>query len=193
MSARDIPGWNSDITPFQEWAAPLIPKGGTYLEVGVLFGASLATLGELRPDISLIAVDPWPPWKGPPKLQEHVDRYGDGDLFLAFLRGMLEHAPEVLRRTRVLRGTAQTIAILEPVDLLFIDGAHDEASVRTDLRTFAPLVRPGGVVAGHDYSKNWPGVVAAVDEYFGGKPNVGAPGAAWSSCWWVSGEFNGRQ
>ena len=34
--------------------------------------------------------------------------------------------------------------------LAFIDGAHDEESVRDDIRLFMPLVRPGGLVALHD-------------------------------------------
>jgi cephalosporin hydroxylase len=37
-----------------------------------------------------------------------------------------------------------------PIDFLFIDGDHAYASVRDDLRTFAPLVRPGGLVGLHD-------------------------------------------
>lgn len=44
--------------------------------------------------------------------------------------------------------------------LLFIDGGHDEASVRADVRGFLPLVRPGGLVALHDCepSGEWPDV-----------------------------------
>jgi predicted O-methyltransferase YrrM len=34
--------------------------------------------------------------------------------------------------------------------LLFIDGAHDEESVRQDIRQFLPLVNPRGIIALHD-------------------------------------------
>jgi len=34
--------------------------------------------------------------------------------------------------------------------LVFIDGAHDEESVREDIRAFLPLMRAGGLVAFHD-------------------------------------------
>ena len=37
-----------------------------------------------------------------------------------------------------------------PVDFLFIDGGHEEATVRTDLELYGPLVRKGGIVAMHD-------------------------------------------
>jgi hypothetical protein len=31
-----------------------------------------------------------------------------------------------------------------------------------------PKIKPGGVIAGHDYHPEWPGVVKAVNEAFGG-------------------------
>jgi predicted O-methyltransferase YrrM len=37
-----------------------------------------------------------------------------------------------------------------PVDFLFIDGDHSPYSVRRDWELYAPLVRPGGIVAFHD-------------------------------------------
>lgn len=181
MSARDIPGWNGDITPWARKIARRIPVGGTYLEVGVLFGGSLATMGELRPDIRLIAVDPWiatPEWCADDRFSKTVASHG-GDLFLTFLHQMMTHAPDVLRRTSVVRGTAKTIALNTEVDLLFIDGAHDLDNVRADLVAFAPLVVPGGIIAGHDYNED-PGadVNVAVNGFFGRAPNVEA------SVWW---------
>jgi hypothetical protein len=188
--ARDIPGWNHDIDPWAEWIAPRIPRGGTYLEVGVFLGASLAKMGELRPDINLIAVDPWiatpraPGWCGPVGFESIIAENG-GDLFLAFLSLMLRHAPDTLRRTRIIRGTAESVSLHTPVDFLFIDGDHSESGVRADLRAFAPLVHEGGIVAGHDYHPDFPGVVSAVNEYFGHAPIQGTPRGAGSVCWWV--------
>lgn len=46
-------------------------------------------------------------------------------------------------------------------DLLFVDALHDEASALADLQTWAPRVRPGGIVAGHDYRRHFTGVVRA--------------------------------
>ena len=37
-----------------------------------------------------------------------------------------------------------------PVDLLFIDGDHAYASVKSDFESFEPVVRRGGIVAFHD-------------------------------------------
>lgn len=56
------------------------------------------------------------------------------------------------------------------VDLVFIDAAHDEASVRADITAWLPTVKSGGWIGGHDYL-NEParpyGVRAAVDAIFG--------------------------
>ena len=183
MTARNIPGWSTDIDAWQTKMAARIPKGGTYLEVGVFLGSSLAKMGELRPDISLIAVDPWedapaPGWVGSGESIFAGEIAPHGGLFMAFLYHMQKHAADTLRRTKVIRGTTRTVRILETVDFLFIDGAHDEASVASDLAWFAPRVRMGGIISGHDYTPDFPGVIVAVDEYFDGKPRVEGV------CWW---------
>jgi predicted O-methyltransferase YrrM len=37
-----------------------------------------------------------------------------------------------------------------PLDLLFLDGDHSADGVRRDFDMYAPLVRPGGIIALHD-------------------------------------------
>lgn len=39
----------------------------------------------------------------------------------------------------------------KPLDLLFIDGAHDYEGVLQDFIAWSPLVKPGGMIAFHDY------------------------------------------
>ena len=51
-----------------------------------------------------------------------------------------------------------------PVELLFIDGAHDYDSVMLDFGLWFPLLVPGGWVAFHDIP--WPGVRKATREIF---------------------------
>ncbi len=46
------------------------------------------------------------------------------------------------------------------VDLLFIDGDHSYEGVRTDWRTYAPLLAPGATIVFHDYG--WADGVRAV-------------------------------
>ena len=184
MTPLPIPGWAGDIYGWQEDVlAKALPVGATYLEIGTFLGASLAHIGTLRPDIELIAVDPWLDepsggWAGL-GIYEQVVKDSGGCLWMAFLNLMKHHAPDVLRRTRIIRGTAATIALKEPVDALFVDGAHDYPNVKADLDAFAPLVKPGGIISGHDFDGFWPGVVKAVTEKYG-QPKTR------ETVWWVT-------
>ena len=40
---------------------------------------------------------------------------------------------------------------LESVDFIYLDGAHDYENVKKELRPYWDRVRPGGILAGHDY------------------------------------------
>jgi len=60
----------------------------------------------------------------------------------------------------------------ESVDLIFIDADHSQAGVLKDLVAWAPKIRRGGVIAGHDYgSRRHPGVKRAVDDFFARHPH----------------------
>ena len=58
-------------------------------------------------------------------------------------------------------------------DFVFIDGDHEYEQCRKDIINYSLLVRPGGLIAGHNYHKAndsaHPGVHQAVDEIFGDK------------------------
>ena len=60
-------------------------------------------------------------------------------------------------------------------DLIFLDASHDESSVRADLLAWRSKCR--GILAGHDFSDDWPGVKAAVLSIVG-QPD-GVEGAIW--------------
>jgi predicted O-methyltransferase YrrM len=52
----------------------------------------------------------------------------------------------------------------ESLDAVFIDADHSYEAVKLDIQNWMPKVRKGGILAGHDYTYSWPGVVRAVDE-----------------------------
>lgn len=65
------------------------------------------------------------------------------------------------------------------LDFVFIDADHRYESVNEDIAHWAPKVRKGGWVGGHDYNEKWPGVVRAVDEAYGGRVQRYQPGSIW--------------
>lgn len=56
------------------------------------------------------------------------------------------------------------------LDVVYIDAAHDYESVKADILAWRPKLKPGGILAGHDYGPHAPGVIQAVDELIG-KPS----------------------
>jgi hypothetical protein len=54
----------------------------------------------------------------------------------------------------------------ESVDLVFIDANHSYNFVKEDIECWYPKIRPGGILAGHDYCSSFPGVEKATREYF---------------------------
>lgn len=63
------------------------------------------------------------------------------------------------------------------LDLVYVDACHQYEPCLSDLRVVRDVVRPR-VIAGHDYSDDWPGVKRAVDELFG-MPDARFPDSSW--------------
>jgi predicted O-methyltransferase YrrM len=70
-----------------------------------------------------------------------------------------------------------------PIDLLWIDGDHTYEGARDDFTNWPGLVRPGGLIAGHDHSGNWPGVVKAWREFLDRDQRVAEHGVTQTICW----------
>lgn len=61
---------------------------------------------------------------------------------------------------------AQHYASIEKrFDFVYLDGDHRYRAVKRDIASWWPLVRSGGMLAGHDYCAAGAGVVRAVDEF----------------------------
>jgi len=55
----------------------------------------------------------------------------------------------------------------QSVDFVFVDADHVYPNVKADILAWLPKMKPGGIMAGHDYNSQHPGVIQAVDEIFG--------------------------
>ncbi len=55
----------------------------------------------------------------------------------------------------------------ESLDFIFIDSDHVYERVSSDIKAWLPKIKIGGILAGHDYCEEHPGVIQAVDEIFG--------------------------
>ena len=144
---------------------------GTGAEIGVKLGKYSDLLLSTWKGAKLISIDPW--------LESEPDEYVDRanvaqDQHQRFFRTtqdrLAKHGArsEIWRRTSV--EAAQHVAD-GSLDFVYIDARHDYDSVLEDLTAWFPKLKPGGLIAGHDYvDGEFPqgvfGVKRAVDEFF---------------------------
>lgn len=151
-----------------------MPCGGGAREVGVAYGDTSETLLSALPTLRLLMVDPLEAAAGvymvPEKRSPLRDRLrpfgGRGAL-------LLQRSPE-----------AAAWLADGSVDLVFVDGDHNYEPVRQDLAAWRPKLRAGGILAGHDYSLVYPGVVQAVNEFVhraGAHLNLAS-----DTVWWIA-------
>ena len=165
---------------------------GCGVEVGVKQGEFSELLLARWQGRHLISVDPWA--EAPP--EDYLDvanvSQAQHDEFYATTLRRLAPFGERSSVWRMTGGEAAEALPHHCLDFVYLDARHDRDSVREDLETWTPKVRPGGVLAGHDYVDGlFPdgdfGVRSAVDEFFAGR---GWPVRAtlvdppWIS-WWV--------
>ncbi len=64
-------------------------------------------------------------------------------------------------------------------DVIFIDADHSYEAVKADIEAWRPLLVPGGLLCGHDFSEQFDGVRRAVRELLPGY----RLGPGWLWCW----------
>lgn len=67
----------------------------------------------------------------------------------------------------------------EALDMIYLDAEHTYDETMAAFRSWGQWLRPGGLWSGHDYSKAWPGVILAVDEYFAGRERLDFVDQSW--------------
>lgn len=146
----------------------------TAVEIGVARGAFSEHILRHWPGTRLISIDPW--LEMPP--EEYVDVC---DTSQESMEECYEEASRRLapfgERSEIWRLTGdQAVERLAPdsLDLVYIDAMHSYEAVLNDLTLWYPRLRPGAIMAGHDYNDGWfeegiHGVRSAVDEFFGAR------------------------
>ncbi len=146
------------------------PLVGT--EVGVLSGATSAALLRAMPGLTLHMVD-W--WRAVPDAATRRQWTPDGhvgetkDQMDAALLAALRNTEQFADRRIVVVADALDAARCLPdrQDFVYLDANHTEAATLAAIRAYWPLVRPGGLLCGHDYASGIDGwdVERAVGEF----------------------------
>lgn len=129
-------------------------------EVGVERGHFSRTICKANPGVTLICVDPWEAYPG---YRDHVaqDRL---DRFHEETRERLRPFGCIIRRAFSLEAACEIPN--GSLDFVYLDANHSRAHVEADIEAWAPKVRVGGIVSGHDYcAGDGYGVIEAVNAY----------------------------
>lgn len=138
------------------------------LEIGVYEGGSSVFWSDFYLDheeSSLISIDPF---TGSEEHLRNPENYAGLAKLERTARGNIAKSKNA-SKVEVIKGTSQYVfpeidrrCNSKPfIDILYIDGAHDSASVARDIVLYVPLVKPGGYVIFDDYGH--PDVRRAVD------------------------------
>ena len=172
-----VPGWmwDEEIAFLIETASAFTNKI-TWVEIGTHIGKSLLAVGlSLPTNSTLFSVDI--SWGEATK---------EGQTAHNTVRNLISRRPDL----KVIMCKCDSFEASEflqdkSADVVFIDGDHSYEVVRKDIELWKHKVKPDGLLLGHDYHENHPGVIKAVNERF----NTLVHGSIWE----VIGEKGNKQ
>lgn len=133
-----------------------------FVEIGAWLGKSTAYMGqaikESGKDIEFHVIDTWDntnvrPENGTAEGGAYAHRY-NGKTKELFTSNMAQCGLSDLLNVHEMDSTqAASLFEDESVDFVFIDGDHTEQKVFADCYAWWPKIKPGGVLAGHDYNE----------------------------------------
>jgi hypothetical protein len=158
------------------------PPGAVFVEIGSWYGRSAAymavEIANSGKQIDFYCVDTWEGSAGLPWMAEQLATKG-GSAFPFFRENMQRGGVWNLIKT-INQSSAQAASLFtcESVDFIMIDGDHDYASVRDDVRAWLPKLKQNGLMAGDD--AGWPGVLIGARETIPfSEVNITNHGANW--------------
>ncbi|KAH6788588.1 hypothetical protein C2S51_003594 [Perilla frutescens var. frutescens] len=162
-------GWDSNAAVFRHLIEQVQPR--VIIEVGTFLGASATHMAELTQGMGLqtliICIDDfrgWPGYYDQDKSMKMLN--GDSMLLYQFMHNVdKSNATESILFLPFSTNTALSGLCEWGVygDLIEVDAAHDFHSAWADINNAYKILRPGGVLFGHDYA--WDGVRKAVHSF----------------------------
>lgn len=140
-----------------KYLALLLPRNPMVVNIGAGAGTSALAFLEARRDLRLCTID----------IQEESSPLGclEGEL-----NALRDSGIVFAHRYQQICGDSKRVAwIGGPPDLVLVDGDHTYEGCKGDIEAWLPRLKPGGILALHDYrkpdeNKPHPGVDKAVDE-----------------------------
>ncbi len=163
---QQVDGW-FDFEDIYREMVHRFPSGSKFVEVGVYKGRSSFYLGteivNSGKDIFAYCVDRFQ-WEQDAAYKGYLTKFRE-QINLHELDGVL--FPQC--------GYSVDVAGRFPdesFDFIFIDADHSYSAVLADLNAWFPKLKPGGIIGGHDWHTDYPGVEKAVKEFFPENPEL---------------------
>lgn len=117
-------------------------------EIGVERAVYSETLCKANPALNLHGIDPLVPYKG---YREHVSKDKMDEFYDEVMKRM---EPYNYNFHRLFSHQAVDFFENELFDFVYIDANHEFQSVTNDIAGWGKKVRKGGIIAGHDFTRN---------------------------------------
>lgn len=171
---KNVQGWHGTDPVFEELIKDIKPK--RIIEVGTWYGQSALNMASivksLNMETEIICVDTWL------GAVEFIDKasgtqwdlfrkHGYPQAYYQFLSNVVHEGFEdiIIPFPQTSSIAARYFDSLDiGAELVYIDGSHEFEDVTLDIFNYKKLVSDG-VIFGDDYSKSWPGVMDAVNNY----------------------------
>jgi len=155
--ARTITGWMTEIE--MTFLATIAKDARIIVEAGSFQGRSCRAMADNTNGV-IYAVDPWIPQ---PIAREAVT---DEMTYTRFAANLGDHIKSG-KVIPVAKRFTSFVPLVRP-DFIFIDALHDYTNCLKDILHALDIIGEGScILAGHDYSPTWPGVIQAVSHVFG--------------------------
>jgi predicted O-methyltransferase YrrM len=134
-----IEGWmeENDLTQIEKWARS-VPANGVIVEVGSFRGRSaVAWASSCDPSVTVYCID----------IFENSNVRGDD---YEFFKKNTSHLKNIIS---IKGDSPHGIVYPElPIDIFFLDAAHENPSDLNNIEYFLPFIKNGGLLCGHDYN-----------------------------------------
>jgi SAM-dependent methyltransferase len=151
VAPADVDGWLTEAQAARlDAAARRVGEGGRIVEIGSFRGRSTIVLARAAASgVEVVAIDPHlGSDRGPQEIAADAS-LGAADT-LVFQQNLERHGvAERVRYVRALSSDAHA-SVEDPIDVLWVDGAHRYGPALADVRDWGARVRPGGWMLVHD-------------------------------------------
>jgi len=126
-----------------------LPRGSVWIEIGTFEGWSAKIVATANPCVHVLTIDP----KNTSRRRKLARVFGDAkNIHPITAMSVCGHDGDTTIR-HVRKRLEEIGAVSSFVDVVYIDGDHSVDGATADMTHYAKIVKPGGLLAGHDY--NW--------------------------------------